>query len=121
MEKSRSLELLNLYLRDCSNLTEKLLYKALFQNKLSKEENDLAKEISHVANVMSAIYFYRQEKDLEKVLEKIPDEQKKVMEATFRIIWKHLQRMSDNELADLAIETIQTCTDLSEKIYSTIL
>ena len=43
------------------------------------------------------------------------------MGETFKIIWKHLQRMSENDIANLAIETIQTCTDLSEKIYSTIL
>ncbi|MDX1918443.1 MAG: hypothetical protein SFT81_04820 [Candidatus Caenarcaniphilales bacterium] len=111
----KSLDLLNFYLSGCSRLTDALLTKTL-HNKLSAQESELAKEISHVANILSAIYFYRQDSDLENVLRKIPRDQRRLMENSFRVIWRHLNRLNESELAELAIEAIQTSARLSEKI-----
>ena len=116
IRKIRNFDLLNAYLRSCSKMTEKLLSMALFDKSTNREGGDLAKEVSHVANVLSAIYFFRYEKDLEKVLQKMPLEQSRSLELSFRIVWKYLCKMNETEIAELAIQTIQESANLGERI-----
>jgi hypothetical protein len=107
--------LLNTYLRSCGKLTESLLSKAL-KNELTKEDSEIAREVSHVANVLCAVYFFRQDEDLNIVLKKMPVNQRKVMEDSLRTIWKHLLRLNEFEIADLAIEAIQKSSELAGKV-----
>jgi hypothetical protein len=110
-----SFGLLNNYLRACGKLTEALLSKAL-ENRLNRQESELAREVSHVANVLCAVYFFRQDQDISNVLKKMPLGQRKVMEDSLRTIWKHLLKLNEHEVADLAIEAIQKSSELSEKV-----
>ncbi len=114
-EQLSSFDLLNNYLKSCGKLTETLLSKAL-KNQLSKGDSELAREVSHVANVLCAVYFFRQDQDLGNVLKKMPLNQRKVMEDSLRTIWKHLVRLNEFEIADLAIEAIQKSSELSDKV-----
>ncbi|MDJ0626165.1 MAG: hypothetical protein QNJ31_07350 [Candidatus Caenarcaniphilales bacterium] len=113
--KISNFDLLSQYLKSCGKLTETLLSKAL-KNELTIHESEIAKEVSHVANVLCAVYFYRQDKDLSIVLKKMPLSQRKVMEDSLRIIWKHLIKLNEQEVADLAIEAICKSNELSVKI-----
>lgn len=116
-EKSsiNNFDLLSQYLKSCGKLTESLLSKAL-KNELTSLDSDLAKEVSHVANILCAVYFYRQDRDLVKVLKKMPLNQRRVMEDSMRTIWKHLIKLSEYEVADLAIEAIQKSSELAKKV-----
>jgi hypothetical protein len=111
-------DLLNNYLRSCGKLTESLLSKAL-KNELTRQDSELAREVSHVANILCAVYFFRQDQDLTNVLKKMPLNQRKVMEDSIRTIWKHLLRLNEFEVADLAIEAIQKSSQLADKVYKT--
>lgn len=110
-----SFDLLNNYLRSCGKLTEALLSKAL-ENKLTKQDSELAREVSHVANVLCAVYFFRQDSNITNVLKKMPLAQRKVMEDSLRTVWKHLLKLNEHEVADLAIEAIQRSSELSDKV-----
>lgn len=115
--KLNNFDLLSNYLKACGKLTETLLTKAL-RNELTSQESEIAKEVSHVANVLCAVYFYRQDKDLTMVLQKMPLSQRKVMEDSLRTVWKHLLKLNEFEIADLAIEAIVRTNELAEKVYS---
>jgi len=108
-------DLLSQYLKSCGKLTEALLAKAL-KNELTTADSDLAKEVSHVANILCAVYFFRQDRDLSKVLKKMPLSQRRVMEDSMRTIWKHLLQLNEYEVADLAIEAIQKSSELARKV-----
>lgn len=113
--KINNFDLLSTYLKNCGQLTENLLSKAL-KNQLTAQDGNTAKEVSQVANIMCAVYFFRQDKDLDSVLRKMPLSQRKVMEDSIRNIWKHLLKLDEYELAQLAIETIQKSSHLADKI-----
>lgn len=114
--KISNFDLLTQYLKGCGKLTEDLLSKAM-RNELTALDSELAKEVSHVANILCAVYFFRQEKDLMTMLTKMPLSQRKVMEDSIRLIWKHLNKLNESEIAELAIETIQKSSELAEKIH----
>jgi hypothetical protein len=113
--KLSNFDLLSNYLKSCGKLTETLLSKAL-KNQLTSTESEIAKEVSHVANVLCAVYFYRQDKDIDKVLLKMPMTQKRVMEDSLRTIWKHLVKLDEFEVAELAIEAIVRTNELDQKV-----
>lgn len=113
--KLSNFDLLSNYLKSCGKLTETLLSKAL-KNQLTSTESEIAKEVSHVANVLCAVYFYRQDKDIDKVLLKMPMTQKRVMEDSLRTIWKHLVKLNEFEVAELAIEAIVRTNELDQKV-----
>jgi hypothetical protein len=110
-----SFDLLNNYLKSCGKLTELLLSKAL-RNQLSLEGSELAREVSHVANVLCAVYFFRKDQEIECVLKKIPLSQREVMEDSLRTIWKYLVKLNDLEIANLAIEAIQRSSTIAERV-----
>ena len=110
-----SFDLLNNYLQSCGKLTESLLRKAL-RNQLSLEGSELAEEVSQVANVLCAVYFFRKDQNLECVLKKIPLNQREIMEDSLRTIWKYLVKLNKVEVADLAIEAIQRSGFLAERV-----
>ena len=118
-EKVNNFDLLNYYLQSCGKLTESLLSKAM-EGSLSTQDGELAKEVSHVANVLCAVYFFRQDQDLANVLRKMPIHQRKVLEDSLRTIWKHLLRLNEFEVADLAIEAIQKSSDLASRVGAKI-
>lgn len=114
-------ELLKIYLDRCTVLTEQILDKVLNSNHITEEENKLAKEINHIANILSAIYFYRQDKVLSNILSQIPDIQKQTLEPSLTIIWKYLSQFNDEEISHLATETIQASSVLDDKISNILL
>jgi len=84
---------------------------------IKKEEQNLIKEVGYLANVLSVIYFYRKyKKDLKKAFSVMPIPLKSSVENNFYIIWKHVSTMSSEEVSDLAIETIQETSRLSQVI-----
>lgn len=108
--------LINKYLEDCLLITEKILDKAIKTSTLSVEENKLAKEVSHVANVLSAIYFYRQDTDLENILCQMPYSHRQTLEPSMSIVWKHLLKLDEEGIAQLAFETIQASSIIKEQV-----
>ncbi len=113
--KINNFDLLGIYLKDCGKLTETLLAKAL-KNKLTSQDGYIAKEVSQVANIMCAIYFFREDKDFNSVLRKMPPSSCKVMTDSIFAIWGHLVRLDEYELAQLAIETIQKSSYLADQL-----
>jgi len=116
MDRAISFELLNEYLKRYSDITQRLLLKALLNNSLSQEENELAQEIGQTANVLSAIYFFRKDNDLERIISQMSDAQRRSMEKSFRLIWKHLSRLTETELADLTIDVIHSGSELISEV-----
>ncbi len=111
--QDQSFDLLSHYLKGCGNVTENMLARAS-RNELSREQSKLAREISHSVNIMSAIYFYRQEPDLAQVLERIPSGQRRSMEEALTLVWEHLLVMNAEQIADLAIEALQKSANVTE-------
>ena len=110
-----SFDLFNIYLKTCTKKSEFLLTQA--KNKsLSVEDSKLAKELSHLASVLCAIYLFRQDSDLTTALNKIPINQRKSMEEALKITWKHLLKLNSSEISEVAIDVIQLSSEIFEKI-----
>ena len=104
--------MINHFLKDCSALTEKLLLKALFEKKLTEEENNIAKELGFIANILTAIYFFRKGKTLEEALKEAP----LGSELAIKTIWRRLETTTEEERTDIAIEAIQKHSELVEEL-----
>lgn len=115
MENISSFDLLNLHLVNCAKASNLVLEKAK-NGEATKEETTIIKEISHLANILTAIYFYRKEKDLAKVIKEIPIKQKKVLEESITTIWNHLIKLNDVEISEVCIDAIRRSSNLFEKI-----
>lgn len=111
-----NLDLLSRYLDNCLNITNNILKLDSKVTSLSTEALSLIQDINHTANVLSAIYFYRQETDLEVVLSQLPLERRNLISKPFSIIWKYLERLTPDEITDVAVEAIQTNSHITDKL-----
>lgn len=76
----------------------------------------IAKEINYGAIIISTIYFYRQEKDLERVLSGFNDEQREALEDTIRTTWKYLQRLTPEKISLLLKQEIKGLSLLCDEL-----
>ena len=117
MDTINNHELLHGFLRSCyqviSSFTKK--YKNRRQA-FATEEKQIVQEMGNVANILSAIYLYRQNTSLDAVLGQVSTHVSDNMHDSLRVVWGYLTKMNDREIADLAIETIIDSIGISEKL-----
>lgn len=109
-----SMLLLECFLKHSACVTDFFFTKKL-AGTITQDEQDAAKTVADISNAIAAVYFFRQDSDLGNVLNKMPLNQRKVMEDSLRTIWKHLLKLNEIEIADLVIEAIAKFANIQSR------
>ena len=107
------------FLERNSNILQSILDKTLREKKISQEEMQYARDLSHASNILTSIHLFRTcGPDLGEVLNQMSPMQRVSLEGHMRIIWSRLLALNDIEISDLVMETIQDSSRITDRISS---
>ena len=105
--------LLGVFLNSCSQITESLVFKAELSS-LTEQDGETAREIARICNTILTVYFYRKESCFTDILGQTPlsKEQEEILSDN----WKKLEKLTNQEIAELTIGLIQSSSIIRDSI-----
>lgn len=109
-----TMEILNLFLK----AVDENLKSFIINRYITEKEKELVKKIADISNLISGVYLFRTNKELETHLLKMSKSSKDMMEDPLGKVWTKLKSMNEIEQSELVITAIREYIEIEKEILT---